>query len=217
MAEIADEVYLENIDSLIPYQNNPKRHPEEQVQKIASSIKNFGWDQPIVIDSHNEIIKGHGRLAAAKLLGLDEVPVIKRSDLSDAEAKASRIADNKAQVESGFDYDSLSTEMKILSDRMSEDELSDMTGFDEMAIDDLLERDGGSLEKFEDSEEYPFEEDPVEPDNKDDDPGGERGEDTPPETVTTSNGTEVTISDNEDGPEVNADVACPECGHEFEL
>lgn len=217
MADIADEVYLADIDSLIPYQNNPKRHPDEQVQKIASSIKNFGWDQPIVVDSHNEIIKGHGRLAAAKLLELDEVPVIKRADLTDAEAKASRIADNKAQVESGFDYDSLSTEFKILSDRMSEQELSDMTGFDEMAIDDLLERDGGSVDDFQGLEEYPFQEDPVEPEDDEQDPQGEQQQDTPPETVTTSNGNEVTISGDEEGTSVEANVVCPECGHEYDL
>lgn len=217
MADIADEVYLADIDSLIPYQNNPKRHPDEQVQKIASSIKNFGWDQPIVVDSHNEIIKGHGRLAAAKLLELDEVPVIKRADLTDAEAKASRIADNKAQVESGFDYDSLSTEFKILSDRMSEQELSDMTGFDEMAIDDLLERDGGSVDDFQGLEEYPFQEDPVEPEGDEQNPQGEQQQDTPPETVTTSNGNKVTISGDEEGTSVEANVVCPECGHEYDL
>src|SRR6056297_3812968 len=89
------DVARKSVDAIIPYTNNPKEHPDEQVQKIASSIKNYGWDQPIVVDGDGEIIKGHGRLQAAEKLGLDEVPVIWREDLTDAEAKAARIADHK--------------------------------------------------------------------------------------------------------------------------
>jgi ParB/RepB/Spo0J family partition protein len=95
MVDILDSITEVSVDTLIPYTNNAKEHPDSQVKKIASSIKNYGWDQPIVIDAQNEIIKGHGRFQAAQQLGLDTVPVIKREDLSDAEAKASRIADNK--------------------------------------------------------------------------------------------------------------------------
>jgi len=124
------------IDELIPYSNNPKEHPDEQVQKIASSIKNYGWDQPIVVDDGGEIIKGHGRRQAAQVLGLDEVPVIVREDLSDAEAKAARIADNKT-AESPWDEGLLSVELKGLDDDFDADEL----GFDDDEFDDLL--DGG--------------------------------------------------------------------------
>jgi len=88
--EIEHDVELVETGTLIPYTNNPKEHPDEQVKKIASSIKNYGWDQPIVVDENNEIIKGHGRLQAAGLLDLTEVPIIRREDLTDAEKKASR-------------------------------------------------------------------------------------------------------------------------------
>ena len=133
MTTIADNITLIDTGELIPYTNNPKDHPDEQVKKIASSIKNYGWDQPIVVDGDGEIIKGHGRLQAAETLGLDEVPVIWREDLSDAEAKAARIADNKAS-ESSYNDDVLATELAML-DEFSAESL----GFDESEIDDLLE------------------------------------------------------------------------------
>jgi len=106
------------IDELIPYSNNPKEHPDEQVQKIASSIKNYGWDQPIVVDGGGEIIKGHGRRQAAQVLELDEVPVIVRDDLTDAEAKAARIADNKT-AESEWVDDLLTIELEQVAEEFS--------------------------------------------------------------------------------------------------
>jgi len=128
-------IELRPTDSLIPYSNNPKEHPEEQVNKIASSIKNYGWDQPIVVDGDGEIIKGHGRLQAAEKLGLNEVPVIERTDLSDAEAKAARIADNKT-AESPWDDDLLATELDVLADLPEIDDES--LGFNDDEIDDIL-------------------------------------------------------------------------------
>jgi len=136
MTELIQDVELVNTDSLIAYTNNPKEHPESQVEKIASSIKNYGWDQPIVVDGENEIIKGHGRLQAAELLGLDEVPVITREDLTDAEAKAARIADNKT-AESDWIDDVLETEIEILTE---EDEIDiDHLGFDDDEMGELLD------------------------------------------------------------------------------
>lgn len=117
---------------LIPYSNNPKEHPDEQVKKIASSIKNYGWDQPIVVDGEGEIIKGHGRLQAAEKLGVSEVPVIRREDLSNAEAKAARIADNKT-AESAWDDDLLATELDVLGDFSNQS-----LGFDDDEIQDIL-------------------------------------------------------------------------------
>jgi len=135
MAEVLDEIERVAPVELIPYANNAKEHPDEQVKQIASSIKNYGWDQPIVVDGENEIIKGHGRLQAAELLDLDEVPVIKREDLSSAKAQAARIADNKT-AESAWDDELLSIEVNDLTDEFDELEL----GFDEDEIDDLIER-----------------------------------------------------------------------------
>lgn len=134
------------VDDLIPYSNNPKEHPDEQVQKIASSIKNYGWDQPIVVDGDGEIIKGHGRLQAADLLGLDEVPVIERTDLSDSEKRASRIADNKT-AESDWLEEDLSLELE----QLQEDDFDlDLTGFDDDELDDLLEQHGDALDDGDD-------------------------------------------------------------------
>jgi len=132
MTDLFEQVELVDRETLIPYANNPKEHPDEQVKKIASSIKNYGWDQPIVVDGDGEIIKGHGRLQAAKKLRLDEVPVIWREDLTDAEARAARIADNKT-AESAWDDDLLATELETLPE-FDDTEL----GFDQGAVDDLL-------------------------------------------------------------------------------
>ena len=133
MSDLHDRIERLSPDAVIPYANNAKEHPDEQVKKIASSIKNYGWDQPIVVDADNEIIKGHGRLQAAELLGLDEVPVIRREDLTDAEAKAARIADNKT-AESPWNDDLLVTELEVLGDFDAES-----LGFDESELDELLE------------------------------------------------------------------------------
>jgi len=135
VAELFDRVERVARDGLIPYTNNPKEHPDEQVNKIASSIKNYGWDQPIVVDGDGEIIKGHGRLQAAEKLGLDEVPVIRREDLSDAEAKAARIADNKT-AESPWNDDLLGTELEVLGEFDADD-----LGFSQSEVDELLEPD----------------------------------------------------------------------------
>jgi len=133
------DIELRPVESLIPYSNNPKEHPDEQVRKIASSIKNYWWDQPIVVDGEGEIIKGHGRLQAAELLGLDEVPVIERTDLSDAEARAARIADNRT-AQSPWDDELLSLELEQLDDDAVD---FDSLGFNDDELDDLLESDDG--------------------------------------------------------------------------
>jgi len=136
MTELHQDVTAVDPDELIPYGNNVKAHPDDQVKKIASSIKNYGWDQPIVVDGSNEIIKGHGRLQAAQLLGLEQVPVIVREDLTEAEARASRIADNKT-AESEWLDEELETEIDVLA---QDDEIDmDSLGFDDSEIDDLLQ------------------------------------------------------------------------------
>ena len=130
--ELYDKVEKVAVDELIPYYNNPKEHPEEQVDKIASSIKHYGFTQPIVISDDNEIIIGHGRVQAGKKLGLEEVPAIVRDDLTDAEMRALRIADNKV-AESGWDMERLSAELEALD--VEELEL----GFEVGAVEEILE------------------------------------------------------------------------------
>lgn len=123
-----------DIDEVHPYANNPKEHPEEQIQTIRSSIKNYGWDQAIVVDEEGEIIKGHGRRLAAKSLGLEKVPVTVRDDMTDAEKQAARLADNKS-AESDWSDDLLESELSVLED--TDIDIGSL-GFDEDEVDDLL-------------------------------------------------------------------------------
>ena len=129
--------------------NNPKQHPADQVDKIASSIKNYGFTVPMVIDGKNEIIMGHGRLQAAKKLGMEEVPCIVRDDLTEAQRKGLRIADNRVG-ESEWDIEILLAEI---------DGLEDFTGFslDEMEnLTDMFDIDGIDPPVLNDGDRTPF-------------------------------------------------------------
>lgn len=99
---------------LVAYAGNAKLHPPEQVERIANSIKRFGWQQPIVVDQNNVVIIGHGRLAAAQKLMLDSVPVVCADNLTEEEANALRLADNKTN-ESPWDFGKLEEELAALS------------------------------------------------------------------------------------------------------
>lgn len=107
------EIIRLKTDDLIPYIKNTKAHPKKQVEKIAQSIKSFGFYIPILIDKSNEIIAGHGRLLAAKHLGLQEVPCIQSENMTSQQAKAFRIADNKV-AESDWLEDILAEELEEL-------------------------------------------------------------------------------------------------------
>ena len=120
--------------SLIPYINNSKTHPPEQIAKIAASIAEFGFDQPIVVDEHGMIIKGHGRREGSLRLGLKAVPVVVRTDLTPAQIKAARLADNKT-AESPWDEELLGLELAAL--REQDYDLS-ITGFSDDELEALL-------------------------------------------------------------------------------
>lgn len=120
--------------SLIPYINNAKTHPPEQIAKIAASIVEFGFDQPIVVDGQGIVIKGHGRLAASLQLGLKRVPVVVRTDLTPSQIKASRLADNKT-AESPWDEELLRLELGMLREQ---DYDLGLTGFTDEEIEALL-------------------------------------------------------------------------------
>lgn len=107
------EVVYKQVDELIPYINNP-RYNDQAVDAVASSIKNFGFKVPIVIDSKNEIVNGHTRLKAAKKLGLTEVPVIVAGDLTPEQIKAFRIADNKVSEIAEWNEELLAIELEEL-------------------------------------------------------------------------------------------------------
>ena len=92
------------IDELLPYQRNQKDHPEEQVKNLANSLRRFGWRQPVVIDERNVIVIGHGRVLGAKMLGLEEAPVVSASDLTEDEIRELRIIDNKTNESTWNEY-----------------------------------------------------------------------------------------------------------------
>ena len=115
------------VGDLIPYVNNSRTHSDEQVMQVASSIKEFGFTNPILIDNDGGIIAGHGRLLAAKKLDIDEVPCIRLGYLSEAQRKAYVIADNKLALNSGWDNDLLKIELMQLD---SIDFDLNLTGFD---------------------------------------------------------------------------------------
>lgn len=117
------EIEFIKTDDVKQYAKNAKKHPEEQVNYIANSIKEFGFRQPIVVDKDNVIVIGHGRFLAAKKLGLEVLPCVRATDLSEQQIKALRIADNKTSEKGSWDDALLSEEIKSLIDDM------DMTDF----------------------------------------------------------------------------------------
>lgn len=124
-----------SVDELIPYVNNARTHSEEQVTQLASSIKEFGFLNPIIIDQGNGVIAGHGRLMAAKKLGLESVPVLLVDHLTEAQKKAYVLADNQLGLSSGWDFDLLKVEIEGLQEL---DFDTDLLGFDEDFLDNLL-------------------------------------------------------------------------------
>lgn len=123
------------------YAKNAKKHPEEQVKAIANSIKEFGFRQPLVLDKNMEIIVGHGRLAAAKLLGMTAVPVVMADDLTEEQVKAFRLADNKTN-ESAWDFDLRDAELAELAELdidMTQFGFDVLPEFDEEALDSIFE------------------------------------------------------------------------------
>ena len=146
---------VRKIGALIPFARNSRTHSDEQIAQIAASIREFGWTNPILIDGANGIIAGHGRLAAARKLGLDAVPVIVLDHLTDAQKRALVIADNKLALNAGWDFELLASEI----DGLGEDgfDLS-LLGFDERELANLIldanfepgtEDDQGKLDQLE--------------------------------------------------------------------
>ena len=129
------EIVYKNVDDLLPYVNNARTHDEMQINQIASSIKEFGFNSPIAIDNDNVILCGHGRLLGAKKLGLKEVPTVCLSHLTPQEKKAYILADNKIALNSGWDFDLLKLEFEDLK---SVDFDLSLTGFSDNEINDLF-------------------------------------------------------------------------------
>lgn len=122
-------------EKLIPYARNTRTHSDEQVAQIAASIREFGFTNPVLIDAQDGIIAGHGRVMAARKLGLEKVPCIRLAHLSDAQRRAYVIADNKLALNAGWDEELLAVE---LADLREMDFDLGLTGFDEDELNALL-------------------------------------------------------------------------------
>ncbi|MDD3182651.1 MAG: site-specific DNA-methyltransferase [Alphaproteobacteria bacterium] len=157
---MAERIELWPVDRLVPYDRNPRTHSQEQVNQIAASIVEFGFLNPILVDTSSGIIAGHGRLQAAKTLDLKQVPVVVLDHLSEEQKRAYVIADNKLALNAGWDEDMLRKEMEDLA----------ASGFDLPVIgfsdDELAELLEGTNDGEGHTDEDAVPEDPAEPKTK---------------------------------------------------
>ena len=128
------KIVNKSVIELIPYARNSRTHSDEQIAQIMASIKDFGFTNPILTDGDNGIIAGHGRLMAAQRLGINEVPTIELSHLTEAQKKAYIIADNKLALNSGWDEDMLKIELQELYDIGYD---VDLIGFTDEELEDM--------------------------------------------------------------------------------
>ena len=157
MSKITDlSVQLQRLDSLSPHPGNPRTHSRAQIQEIARSILAFGFTNPILVDRKGRILAGHARAEAAKLLGLQMVPVIRLNDLSETEELAYLIADNRLAEKAGWDQEILKRDFEELSTLDVTLDLS-LTGFDTVEIDQFLAIGDDQLENDSQQVELPDE------------------------------------------------------------
>ena len=138
MSEIlktTEELKLINIDELIPYANNARTHSKDQINKLRSSLREFGFINPILIDKDYNILAGHGRVMAAREEGIKEVPCVLVEHLTEAQKKAYILADNRLAMDAGWDDEMLALELENLKEL---DFDMDLTGFDAAEIDELF-------------------------------------------------------------------------------
>jgi hypothetical protein len=144
------------VSTLKPYARNPRTHSNKQLGQIADSIKVFGWTNPILIDADAGVIAGHGRLEAARLLGVDRVPTIRIEDMTEAQKRAYILADNKLAENAGWDRELLGLELQGLLEMDLDFEVT-MTGFEVGEIDVLI---GGLNDDADDEADWLPEDDP---------------------------------------------------------
>ena len=123
---------------LKPHPDNPRTHSKEQIRKIAASIKRFGFRNPVLVDEHNNVVAGHGRLLAAAELKLATVPTLVLAHMTEAERRAYVIADNRLAECAGWDEDRLASELAAIASLDGGFDLA-LTGFDGGALEKLLE------------------------------------------------------------------------------
>jgi len=141
------QIQYKNVNELLPYEKNSRTHSEEQITQVASSMETFGFTNPILIDENNGIIAGHGRLEAAKRIGLDEVPTITLLGLTEGQKKAYIIADNKLALNASWDEELLKLELETLQP----DELG-LTGFNPDEVNLLFNGWNSDIERIDDIE-----------------------------------------------------------------
>ena len=145
------EIIYRNASDLIPYANNSRTHSDDQINQVASSIKEFGFTNPVLIDEQGGIIAGHGRVMAAKKLGLAEVPTITLEGLTKAQVKAYVIADNQLALNSGWDFDILNLEVESLTEMGFDVSL---LGLSNLMPDKLDEKENNSLSDVKDEDQF---------------------------------------------------------------
>lgn len=123
------------VDDLLPYATNSRTHSPEQVAQIAASMVEFGWTNPVLIDARGTIVAGHGRVMAARKLGMETVPCIRLGHLTSAQVRAYVIADNKLALNAGWDDEMLKAELDILKEEGFE---MGLTGFSDAELEKLL-------------------------------------------------------------------------------
>lgn len=156
---LPDRIEHWSVDELVPYDRNPRTHSEAQIAKLAASIAEFGFTNPVLVDrGSREIIAGHGRLAAARWLGLDVVPVIPFEHLTEAQRRAYVIADNRLALDAGWDDELLAAELEALGEEGFD--LS-LTGFSAEELADLMGGEAGGTGRDPDERPAPPQGDPV--------------------------------------------------------
>ncbi len=152
---MASRIEMRPVDQLVPYAKNARKHPKAQIDKIAASMREFGFNAPVLVDGNGVLIAGHGRVMAAKQAGYTEVPVVPLEHLSDAQRRAYIIADNRLAEDATWDEALLAEEMKSLADEGAVD-LS-LIGFEMGELDKILGRlqSGGSVDGEDDTPDVP--------------------------------------------------------------
>ena len=145
MAKTTSEMQLVDISKLIPYQNNARTHSKEQINKLRSSLREFGFVNPVIIDREYNVIAGHGRITAAREEGITEVPCVFVDHLTEAQKKAYILADNRMALDAGWDEDLLRVELEALEE-MGYD--LGLTGFDDKELAALFPAEGAKDDDF---------------------------------------------------------------------
>jgi ParB-like chromosome segregation protein Spo0J len=139
MEVLMHEIELICLDAIKPNPRNAHTHPKKQIRRLADNIGTFGFTVPVIIDETSMLLAGHGRLEAARLLGLKKIPAIRLHGLSEAQKRALLIADNKIIENAGWDRERLAIELPELAELLIEESLDiSITGFEPVEIDQLV-------------------------------------------------------------------------------